>query len=584
MKRSILLLLPLVPWLMGTTYYCDPVGGNNSNDGLSAEAAWGSLSSCFADKVKRWPYLATEDWVNPAAPVGPGDTIVLMEGWHGTLELSGYRFAAADLTLQAAEGATAILGETELTAIAGWHFDGIVFDYWHTRETLPISVNDKVFWIKDPGDPWVASANNTIENCTFRACDNTVFATLSCVDEIQTLTPNMAASAGTFTLTVADETTANIAYDATVTEIESAIAALGGGDSLWSETEVSSNSNTPVSAGEAFVLTIHYYGDVDATVMDVGSLTGPTEVNNTETQKGVNTIHDQFYKLAGLYVSSADSEISSNTIYNVDLGIVAGGDNLVVSGNTVDKFVQNGSNILAGDNQVWEGNTIQNRLWVTTDHPDLIQLNAMEPSPYNVTIRNNKLYCYTALDYHPNTGTSQGIFIEGSQTDTNHWNIYNNLILADAYWGIYFKFPCSDCNVVNNTCLRVPDYITARTPKIHCASTATNVTFRNNICVAIDSDGEHGTQYVDHNYNVAAIDYNDVFVDPTGRDFHLKEGSAAISSGLATLAPVTDLDGETRGDPPDIGAYEYVASSVDTPPQNHRYGFSRGMLSGLNGM
>jgi len=52
----------------------------------------------------------------------------------------------------------------------------------------------------------------------------------------------------------------------------------------------------------------------------------------------------------------------------------------------------------------------------------------------------------------------------------------------------------------------------------------------------------------------------------TGTDFYLQSSSPAINAGSTTYTWPTDIDGKTRGSPPDIGAYEYNggASSGDS--------------------
>jgi len=48
-----------------------------------------------------------------------------------------------------------------------------------------------------------------------------------------------------------------------------------------------------------------------------------------------------------------------------------------------------------------------------------------------------------------------------------------------------------------------------------------------------------------------------IFVNSDEEDFHLHDSSRCIDAGMNFLnAPFTDLDGVTRTDPPDIGAYE----------------------------
>jgi hypothetical protein len=64
---------------------------------------------------------------------------------------------------------------------------------------------------------------------------------------------------------------------------------------------------------------------------------------------------------------------------------------------------------------------------------------------------------------------------------------------------------------------------------------------------------------------------NPLFVNPTGRDFHLQSTSAAINAGTASVSSTVtwDYDGNSRpqGSAYDIGAYEYGAGGgSNTPP------------------
>ena len=58
-----------------------------------------------------------------------------------------------------------------------------------------------------------------------------------------------------------------------------------------------------------------------------------------------------------------------------------------------------------------------------------------------------------------------------------------------------------------------------------------------------------------------------LFVNPSGYDYHLLSTSPAIDAGTSTDAPSTDLGGNPRpsGKGYDIGAYEYQAASVSHP-------------------
>jgi hypothetical protein len=48
-----------------------------------------------------------------------------------------------------------------------------------------------------------------------------------------------------------------------------------------------------------------------------------------------------------------------------------------------------------------------------------------------------------------------------------------------------------------------------------------------------------------------------LFQNVPAKDFHLTATSPAVDAGIDAWAPADDLDGRLRGDPPDIGPYEY---------------------------
>ena len=58
------------------------------------------------------------------------------------------------------------------------------------------------------------------------------------------------------------------------------------------------------------------------------------------------------------------------------------------------------------------------------------------------------------------------------------------------------------------------------------------------------------------------IDANPLFVDPDNGNYHLNDYSPCIGAGTSEGAPTTDIEGNPRGTPPDIGAYE---NSRDIP-------------------
>ena len=94
----------------GNTFYLDPVNGSNDNSG-SAANPWGSLQSLVEDAMietrvyANLPYDGTNTLVakNPGAPVKAGDTLVLLDGFHGEFFLRG-AYNEYPITIAAAVG------------------------------------------------------------------------------------------------------------------------------------------------------------------------------------------------------------------------------------------------------------------------------------------------------------------------------------------------------------------------------------------------------------------------------------------------------------------------------------------------
>ncbi|MBC8234384.1 leucine-rich repeat domain-containing protein [bacterium] len=62
------------------------------------------------------------------------------------------------------------------------------------------------------------------------------------------------------------------------------------------------------------------------------------------------------------------------------------------------------------------------------------------------------------------------------------------------------------------------------------------------------------------------IDADPLFVDAANGDYHLSDGSSCIGAGTSDGAPTTDIEGNTRGMPPDMGAYENPLDAPLSPP------------------
>lgn len=114
-------------------------------------------------------------------------------------------------------------------------------------------------------------------------------------DEVQTLTPDAASSAGTYTILLQkpDGTTvrtADIAWDATLVECQAAITLALGATAGWVAS--SSGSAAPFSAGPIALVLTASHADYDETdypmcTVDISSLTGVTTMTGVQTTRGI---------------------------------------------------------------------------------------------------------------------------------------------------------------------------------------------------------------------------------------------------------------------------------------------------------
>lgn len=113
-------------------------------------------------------------------------------------------------------------------------------------------------------------------------------STADSVAEVQTLVPDFAASAGTFTLTYEDETTSPITYDASFATIKAALETL----SQVNTDDIQPGGNlltaNPSLGGMTFTFA-DILGDANLLEFDFTGMTGPTNAGSTmtETTKGV---------------------------------------------------------------------------------------------------------------------------------------------------------------------------------------------------------------------------------------------------------------------------------------------------------
>jgi hypothetical protein len=115
----------------GHTYYLDPINGSISNDG-SAGSPWATLQEVVENHMIETrayadlPYDGSNALVtkNPGAPVKAGDTLVLLNGYHGEFVLQG-AYNAFPITVKAAASQHPTLSRIHLSAAARWRFQGL---------------------------------------------------------------------------------------------------------------------------------------------------------------------------------------------------------------------------------------------------------------------------------------------------------------------------------------------------------------------------------------------------------------------------------------------------------------------------
>ena len=120
---SVLFLVCSVETAIATTFYCDPIHGSPQGDG-SAERPWGTVEEVLAAGLIQ---LCNADGqpTNVAAPVKPGDTVLLRSGWHGVLRVpAGYN--EQPITIAADQGHLPQVGWVEIGEGSHWVIRGLM--------------------------------------------------------------------------------------------------------------------------------------------------------------------------------------------------------------------------------------------------------------------------------------------------------------------------------------------------------------------------------------------------------------------------------------------------------------------------
>jgi len=180
----------------GNTFYLDPINGRNDNTGTRS-SPWGSLQQLIQDNLIETraytglPYNGSNVLAvkNPGAPVKAGDTLVLLDGFHGEFYLRG-AYNAVPITIEAAVGHRPTLSRIFLSAGSNWHFRGLTVSpseapsysantlitveshNWHGPSSHVLIDNCELYSVPDAGawslDDWNTLACNAIQlsgNC-----------------------------------------------------------------------------------------------------------------------------------------------------------------------------------------------------------------------------------------------------------------------------------------------------------------------------------------------------------------------------------------------------------------------------------
>lgn len=285
---------------------------------------------------------------------------------------------------------------------------------------------------------------------------------------------------------------------------------------------------------------------------------------------------------SGIFATQASCvSLVENRISNIWDGIQIGGDQngnngkyFLVSGNVIQDYAGDGidhfgSHIRIENNRIIDAHGIcENKCihndgiqgWTFNNRPNLVNT--------DITINNNEIVGQTKPDLILPADALQGITIFDGNWDGVH--ILNNVIVVNAWHGITV-YGARNVSVLNNTVISAnPKRSTwiIYSPSKGAPPAAGSVIIRNNIARDIGT-GAHLPADVgailDHNLKVRNFeDFANIFVkfDPWNftYDLHPSRHSSARGKGSAEDAPTTDIEGDSRMDKMDIGAYAYKES------------------------
>jgi hypothetical protein len=150
--------------------------------------------------------------------------------------------------------------------------------------------------------------------------------------------------------------------------------------------------------------------------------------------------------------------------------------------------------------------------------------------------------------------SGQGIFL----SDGSHDNVIirNNVSFAENNTHSLTVSNPRNCTIVNNTLgrLNLED-------KLNDAVNSINNVISNNLIGGILSTAGVNVEQCTFSNNQTLVDMTTAVVDSDPTDGTYDFSLVSNITGDATYAPVTDINGVTRANPPSVGAYEYISPS-----------------------
>lgn len=155
--------------LQASTFYVDPTSGSMLNDG-SFTLPWSILQEVFDQNLietksySPLPYssASTLQPKNVGAPVMAGDTLMLRNGYHGTIFYRGI-YNMDYITIMNQVGHQPAIGNIQISAASKFIFDGLLI----TPEAAPIFFNAQLFHLESHGYHG-PSRDVIIRNCTLK--------------------------------------------------------------------------------------------------------------------------------------------------------------------------------------------------------------------------------------------------------------------------------------------------------------------------------------------------------------------------------------------------------------------------------